>query len=111
MNADRCLRSFEQPLFAALQFQGELGDRCVGNHFKGIAEPTSLTGGDLSIQGNIDLAVKSGDQIGETTFIFRCRTQIYRTFQWFPDQRCFGLGKANYRSGRTFSPGLAPAAN
>ncbi len=47
----------DQALVATEHGEGELGDRGVGDDFKGVADATALAGVDFAVEGDGDLAV------------------------------------------------------
>ena len=54
----------EEALAAAVEGEGEVGDRGVGDGFEGGAE-AAVDGVDVAVEGDVDLAVEGGDDVGE----------------------------------------------
>ena len=75
----------QQALLAALHFQGELGDRGVGDDFEGVADAAALDRVDAADQVDVDLGrVQGGDQVGQRVV---GGAQVDRALQRFVEQR------------------------
>ena len=99
----------EQAFLATLHFEGELGDRGVGNVFEGGPQAAALGRVDAAGEDDVDLAAQVGDQIRQ---LVGRAAQVDRAFDRVVEQRRDRAGEAVDRGGGALPGGeLDPGAD
>ena len=99
-----CLRRglwllYQKALVAAVEGQGELETGASGTVSKVVRRP-AMDGVDVAVEGDVDLAVEGGDDVGESALV-GAGAQVDRAFEGLFEQRCL----APWRSRSPSPPG------